>query len=194
VIGLRTPALRDRAEDLTELAHALLHRMCDEAGHAAPALSNAALRWLQARELPGNARELENLLQRALALSSGGMPQPSDFGDGDGSEDDFGDTAPDTLPAELDAPPSDGTPRFIPLPGHDAGEEPALPADLQTYLDDQERRVLEQALQASGYNRTAAAARLGLNLRQIRYRIQRLGIVMPGTTAAGDGDGDPPDG
>uniref|UniRef100_UPI001BB219D1 helix-turn-helix domain-containing protein n=1 Tax=Hydrogenophaga sp. 2FB TaxID=2502187 RepID=UPI001BB219D1 len=54
-----------------------------------------------------------------------------------------------------------------------------IPTDLQTYLDDQERQVLLKALRESDFNRTAAAARLGLNLRQMRYRIQRLGISMP---------------
>jgi two-component system response regulator PilR (NtrC family) len=50
---------------------------------------------------------------------------------------------------------------------------------LQQYLDEQERQVLLRALQETQFNRTAAAARLGLNLRQIRYRIQRLGIASP---------------
>ncbi len=59
-----------------------------------------------------------------------------------------------------------------------------IPSDLQQYLDEQERQVLLRALQECQYNRTAAAARLGLNLRQIRYRIQRLGIVVPGSDDA----------
>ena len=54
-----------------------------------------------------------------------------------------------------------------------------IPDDLQSYLDEQERQVLLMALKECDYNRTAAANRLGLNLRQIRYRIQRLGITMP---------------
>jgi two-component system response regulator PilR (NtrC family) len=54
-----------------------------------------------------------------------------------------------------------------------------VPSDLQFYLDQQERDILVRALRESGFNRTAAAARLGLSLRQIRYRIARLGIAMP---------------
>jgi two-component system response regulator PilR (NtrC family) len=173
VIGLRTPALRDRPEDLPELAHALLVRLCDEAGQPVPELTPEALQWLQARELPGNVRELENLLQRALALSSGQVLRPGDFGEG-------GDTQPDTLRDPLLATDSG----FV----ESAETGSPLPADLQSYLDEQERRVLVQALQACGYNRTAAAARLGLNLRQIRYRIQRLGIVLPGAVGAADGE------
>ena len=174
VIGLRTPALRDRNEDLPELAQALLMRLCEEAGQPVPELSVEALAWLQSRELPGNVRELENLLQRALALSSGPVLYPADFGEG-------GDTQPDTLRDPLPSPDT--------MSGEPIDTEADLPDDLQSFLDEQERRVLLQALQECGYNRTAAAARLGLNLRQIRYRIQRLGIVMPGATGAAEGEG-----
>ncbi len=54
-----------------------------------------------------------------------------------------------------------------------------LPDDLQRHLDQQEREILVKALQETGFNRTAAAARLGLSLRQIRYRIARLNIEVP---------------
>ena len=54
-----------------------------------------------------------------------------------------------------------------------------MPSDLQGYLDEQERQILIRALQETGFNRTAAATRLGLSLRQIRYRIARLGIATP---------------
>ena len=59
-----------------------------------------------------------------------------------------------------------------------------LPSDLQAHLDGLERDILVQALQEAGFNRTAAAARLGLSLRQIRYRIARLNIDMPGGEAS----------
>ena len=58
-----------------------------------------------------------------------------------------------------------------------------VPQDLQAYLDQQEREILVKALQETGFNRTAAAQRLGLSLRQIRYRIARLAITMPGGVA-----------
>lgn len=70
----------------------------------------------------------------------------------------------------------------------EAKPAPAVPSDLQSYLDQQEREILVRALQESGFNRTAAAARLGLSLRQIRYRIARLGIATPsGDEASGNG-------
>jgi two-component system response regulator PilR (NtrC family) len=169
VIELRTPALRERREDLPELARALLARICRESGQRAPALSDAALDWLQTRELPGNVRELENLLQRALALSAGPALQPDDFGD--------------TEPAAVTTPVTSSTGADSAAPDSPRAEpgsaEPSLPGDLQAYLDEQERQVLLMALKETDFNRTAAAARLGLNLRQMRYRIQRLGIAMP---------------
>ncbi|MCY1541740.1 Nif-specific regulatory protein [compost metagenome] len=110
-------------------------------------------------------RELENLLQRALALSSGSQLEPEDFGDTDDSDE--VPTQPDQLPDSVLAAAAAAT---VP-------EE--IPADLQSYLDEQEKQVLLKALRECDFNRTAAAARLGLNLRQMRYRIQRLGIAMP---------------
>ena len=89
-------------------------------------------------------------------------------------------------------------PRFAPVPAPAPAPAPwpatqeiaeghsPLPADLQSWLDEQERIVLVRALQETGFNRTAAAARLGLNLRQIRYRMARLNINPPGSSGEGD--------
>jgi two-component system response regulator PilR (NtrC family) len=136
-----------------------------------PALSGQALDWLKARDLPGNVRELENLLQRALALSSGNALEPEDFGDTDDSDEIP--TQPDQLPDSVMA----ATVAAV----HRPNVPDEIPADLQSYLDEQEKQVLLKALRECDFNRTAAAARLGLNLRQMRYRIQRLGIAMPST-------------
>ncbi len=62
----------------------------------------------------------------------------------------------------------------------------ALPENLQDFLDQQERNILTKVLQETGFNRTAAAGRLGLSLRQMRYRIARLGIATPGADDASD--------
>jgi two-component system response regulator PilR (NtrC family) len=64
-----------------------------------------------------------------------------------------------------------------------------MPSDLQGWLDEQEREILVRALQETGFNRTAAAQRLGLSLRQIRYRIARLNIAVPGGEEPNDGAG-----
>ncbi|MFA6615444.1 MAG: helix-turn-helix domain-containing protein, partial [Hydrogenophaga sp.] len=87
-------------------------------------------------------------------------------------------------PSAADEPPA-GTPT-PPAANQAPSDDPPteapddIPTDLQSYLDEQERQVLVRALREADFNRTAAAQRLGLNLRQMRYRIQRLGIVMPG--------------
>src|SRR5205085_2666302 len=78
--------------------------------------------------------------------------------------------APPAAAVEPAAPPTPATPAALPMP-----------SDLQAYLDQQEREILVQALHATGFNRTAAAQRLGLSLRQIRYRIARLAIGTPGS-------------
>ena len=71
-------------------------------------------------------------------------------------------------------------------PGSPTGAPDALPSDLQGWLDQQERDILIRALQACNYNRTATAARLGISLRQIRYRIDRLSIPLPQSGEAAD--------
>ena len=161
VIEILVPPLRERREDLQALCEALLARIAHETGMTPPALSPQVLEQLHAHPLPGNVRELENLLHRALALSDGTQLQV-----------DFTPTAATPLPAaEPAAPP----------PGAQAAAQATVPNDLQAYLDQQEREILVQALRESNFNRTAAAQRLGLSLRQIRYRIARLAIATPGS-------------
>jgi two-component system response regulator PilR (NtrC family) len=178
VIEIAVPALRDRREDLPALCAALLARIAHDAGMEVPVLSRAVIGSLAAHPLQGNVRELENLLHRAVALN-----------DGEELHIDFEasgvmpfERASDFAPMELIAPPPPPPP-FAPqfevtAPGP-LELPPAVPPDLQTYLDQQEREILVRALRESGFNRTAAAARLGLSLRQIRYRIARLGIGVP---------------
>ncbi|WP_219216152.1 sigma-54-dependent transcriptional regulator [Variovorax boronicumulans] len=174
VIEIAVPALRDRREDLPLLCAALLARIARDAGMSVPMLSPEVVARLTAHPLQGNVRELENLLHRAVALN-----------DGDELHLDFeaSDAAPLERPAAAELPAA-ARPQAAP-----AAVPPAVPPDLQTYLDQQEREILVRALRESGFNRTAAAARLGLSLRQIRYRIARLGISTPGgedTAGAGD--------
>ena len=166
VIEVRMPALRERREDLPQLVQALLRRICTESGQHLPLVDPLAQDWLNHHPLPGNVRELENLLHRALALCDGQIITLNDLSDGAG---DWNDTpAPDAPPAASE--------EVLP---ESAGPPAAAPSDLQAFLDQQEREVLVRALREANYNRTLAATRLGLNLRQIRYRIQRLHIPMP---------------
>jgi two-component system, NtrC family, response regulator PilR len=159
VIVIGIPPLRERLEDLPELCEALLARICKESGFRVPDLPEAILAQLRAHAFNGNVRELENMLHRAVALGEGGE-------------------------LHLDNPQT----AKLPVPSSAAVTAPvvqALPDNLQDYLDAQERDILCRVLQDTRYNRTAAASRLGMSLRQIRYRIARLSIAMP--------DGDTPD-
>ena len=170
VIEIAVPALRDRREDLPALCAALLARIAHDAGMAIPVLSPSVIDKLAAHPLQGNVRELENLLHRAVALNDGSELH-LDF-------EASGMTPLERAPAE--PAPVQAAPMAAPPPPRPRAETPiAVPPDLQTYLDQQEREILVRALRESGFNRTAAAARLGLSLRQIRYRIARLGISTP---------------
>ncbi|KQP14171.1 sigma-54 dependent transcriptional regulator [Pseudorhodoferax sp. Leaf267] len=154
VIEIVVPPLRERREDLPALCQALLARIAHESGMPVPPPSPALLHELQHHPLAGNVRELENLLHRAVAMSEG-----------------------DELDADFAS--SDGMP-LQDAPGADAPPPPGgTPSDLQAYLDQQEREILTRVLHETGFNRTATAARLGLSLRQIRYRIARLNIAAP---------------
>ncbi len=192
VIEIVVPPLRERREDLPALCAALLARIAQESGLSVPKLSEQLLQQLQAHELVGNVRELENLLHRAMALSNGEELQvdlaPTQV------------AAPTSLmpsalaPASSSEPPSTAAVKDMETgPGdHGWGEPPApedaLPGDLQAYLDRIERAILVRALAETGFNRTATAAKLGLSQRQIRYRIARLNISMPqdGRNARGE--------
>jgi two-component system response regulator PilR (NtrC family) len=167
VIQIRVPPLRERIEDLALIAERVLERIARDAGVSpAPQLSPAALAQLQRYAFPGNVRELENLLHRALALSGGEQIAADDLGLPDALLDDSQLGALDVLE----------TPAGLPG-GMEADRiEPDLPPDLAAYLDEVERSMLLRALARHRFNRTAAGAALGLSLRQMRYRMARLGV------------------
>ena len=158
VIELAIPPLRERREDLPALCDALLLRIAHESGIAVPKLSTVMLAQLALEPLPGNVRELENLLHRAVALSDGDELQME----------------PSGQPSRLRE-----TAVINPISACEPDDLTTLPSDLQGHLDHQEREILIQALRDAGFNRTAAATRLGLSLRQMRYRIARLNIDTP---------------
>jgi len=168
VIQIRVPPLRERLEDLGLIGARVLARIAQDAGVSpTPRLTAAALQRLSRYAFPGNVRELENLLHRALALAGGEWIDTEDLG------------LPETLLDE-DRSESQLAALDAPLAAEPGGEGPSLtqelPSDLARYLDEVERAILLRALELHRFNRTAAAASLGLSLRQIRYRMARLAI------------------
>ena len=172
VIQLRMPPLRERIDDLRAICAAVLQRIARDAGVAVPPrLSPEAMARLADYAFPGNVRELENLLHRAVTLASGDLIGADDLGIAPdaGADNDW--QAPDApLPAAAAAPAAPG-PTALP-------EQAPLPTDLVAYLDQVERDVLLRALERYRFNRTAAGQSLGLSLRQMRYRMARLGINL----------------
>ena len=173
VIEVVIPPLRERREDLPALCRALLARIAQESGISAPTLTDATVAAIAEHPLTGNVRELENLLHRAVAL-----------GDGDELHVDSAVTTavePHAVSAIPSTPVTASSSSGLP-------EQESVPRDLQAWLDQQERSILVRALQENHFNRTATAARLGISLRQIRYRIARLNITAPGDS---QGDHEP---
>ena len=145
VIELRMPALREIATDIPELARGIVSRLAAQAGASPPELSNEALAALERHAFPGNVRELENMLERAMALSAGGKIDAADL---------------------QMAPASAAGPRAA----------PASSVPLEQRMDDVERRMVVDALEQTGHDPAAAAAKLGISLRGLQLRLARLGI------------------
>jgi two-component system response regulator PilR (NtrC family) len=168
VIDVRVPPLRDRLEDVPRLAATILQRIAERTGAAAARLSPAAIAALQAYRFPGNVRELENILERAVALAQDDVLMADDLVL-PGSEVDL---AIDAEPVPAD----DAGPVASEAPAAQFSVVDGVPTSLPSYLDSLEREAIRRALERTRYNRTAAAQLLGITFRQLRYRMQRLAI------------------
>jgi two-component system response regulator PilR (NtrC family) len=180
VIRITVPPLRERMEDLAPICDALLSRIAREAGVSpAPVLAMDARARLTHYAFPGNVRELENLLHRAVAMAMDDVIVAQDLGLPDAA-----------LTAAAQDAEREGV-AVLAMPTALADHAP-LPTDLAAHLDDVERGILVRALAAHGFNRTAAGASMGLSLRQMRYRMARLGITEDepsGPSSAGNDTG-----
>jgi two-component system response regulator PilR (NtrC family) len=163
VIRIGVPALRERMADLPAICDAVLERIAGEAQVTpVPRLTPDAMVHLMRYAFPGNVRELENLLHRALALAAGPDIERTDLALPEG--------------AWCEGPGDSSAMPLAEVPASAMPAEPALPGDLAAYLDAVERDILVRALERHRYNRTAAGASMGLSLRQMRYRMARLGV------------------
>ena len=154
VVDLTMPPLRECREDIPLVAAHILERLAAQNGVTPPRLSPSALEELMRYDFPGNVRELENILERALALS------PAE------------ELGPEALALHRIAPEEEEEDSAPSQPMAQQQVDAPLPA----YLDRLEREAILQALGKTGFNRTAAARLLGITFRQLRYRMQRLGI------------------
>ncbi|SFR86534.1 two-component system, NtrC family, response regulator PilR [Marinobacter daqiaonensis] len=156
VIELSVPPLRERIEDIPILASHILERIAREYDCPPARLSPGALAYLKGYGFPGNVRELENILERAFTLCDSEVIDTDDLHIG---------TAPVDLPAERG--------------GQDANTGTAVPdgeMNLEDFLENIERQAIEKALEATRWNKTAAAKRLGISFRALRYRLKKLGM------------------
>jgi two-component system response regulator PilR (NtrC family) len=161
VIDLYVPTLRERKEDLPALVNTILGRLAAEEGSDKVGIEQDALDALQEYNFPGNVRELENMLERAKALSDTGVISAEDL--------QFSNMAPRNPEArERASDRENGALGGVRL-------EEAY-GDLEGYLDDIERQILSAALEECRWNKTATAKKLGVSFRSLRYRLKKLGL------------------
>ena len=164
VIEVQVPSLRERAGDIPDLSTVLLQKIAMEYQLPAATLSSQAVNALKNHSFPGNVRELENILERAFALCEGSQIELSDLNLGNtihSNKNSSGSTAPES--AEM-VEPFDGEQSSVSLEG---------------YLADIEKKAILKALEETRWNRTAAAKKLGISFRALRYRLQKLGLDQP---------------
>jgi two-component system response regulator PilR (NtrC family) len=148
VIEMRVPALRERLDDVPQLVDVMLDRLAKEIGVSRPEMSDEAMEKLLSYAYPGNVRELENILERAVTLCSDDRIEPGDIQLKQG--------------AGMELP--------------EVSEEASGADGLEGQLEHIERAAIVKALEQTRYNKTKAAELLGMTFRQLRYRVKKLGI------------------
>jgi two-component system response regulator PilR (NtrC family) len=175
VIELPMPSLRERPEDIPELTDQILERLAGAYGGEKPEVSTAAMDELAEYPFPGNVRELENVLERAYTLCEGNRIESGDLQLGsaqltndrlDSDDDDAQDSAG---PARARTVPTDGSASF-------EGLTLAPGQSLEDLLEQIERQLINDALEANRWNKTAAAKDLGITFRALRYRLKKLDL------------------
>lgn len=166
VIEVQVPSLRDRADDIPELTVVLLQKIATEYQLPAPALSGLALNALKSYSFPGNVRELENILERAFTLCEGEQIELSDL------------KLNEIQSSRADSH-SDHKAQLLDSSKIESYDSESSSVSLETYLSDIEKKAILTALEETRWNRTAAAKKLGISFRALRYRLQKLGLDQP---------------
>lgn len=185
VIEINLPPLRDRGQDILLLANNFIDQICQDWNITKPTLSPAVKQVLLNYSFPGNVRELNNILERALTLSDGHeiLPESLQINPEHGAAY-LSPLSPAVNPTtshipelthvvEKDAPASTST--------GTAKSPQGLPAEgLETYMENIEKQLILQALESSFWNRTVAAKKLGMTFRSLRYRLKKFGLDSEG--------------
>jgi two-component system, NtrC family, response regulator PilR len=174
VIELDVPPLRERAGDLPLLCDAILKRLAHAMKRRAPTLSTESVEALEHYGFPGNVRELENVLERALAMADSDAISVHDLRlptqSGSAAAHAAASTpAAHTQPAAAAAAPAAVDPRTL-------NPRDTSTSGLPSYIEEIERNAIQQALQEHRYNKTKTAAALGITFRALRYKLKKLGI------------------
>ncbi|MEW9572679.1 sigma-54-dependent transcriptional regulator [Rhodanobacter sp. Si-c] len=161
VIELRVPPLRERRGDVPLLADFILQGLARKGGGQPSRLLPEARQALESYDFPGNVRELENILERATAMCDGEHIDASDL------------MLPQRMPRTEAAPAPSGqqATAAAPSPASATGD-----GGLDDYISNLERGAIVKALEESRYNKTAAAKKLGITFRALRYKLKKLGI------------------
>jgi two-component system response regulator PilR (NtrC family) len=179
VIELGLPPLRERLDDLAPLVGGILQRL---AGAGQATLGAGVLDALRAYSFPGNVRELENVLERALAFANDGVIEVGDLSlkAARPIEPARAELAPPAVMPPVAVAPAAPIAPVAPTVSAPPGVGPAeLPGNLPEYLEQVERDIIGRALQQTQFNRTQAASLLGISVRQLRYQMQKLDISAP---------------
>jgi two-component system response regulator PilR (NtrC family) len=163
VIQLKVPSLRERSEDIPLLADFFINKISKEWGIGKPSLSDDALKALNNYAFPGNVRELENSLERAITLCDNGKIAIEHLQLPNGSSGTLNNSASAGTPSELIAQRS-------------SNEQLPPGVALEDHLSDIEKQAILKALDETKWNRTAAAKKLGMSFRSLRYRLKKLGL------------------
>ena len=201
VIELTMPPLRERDGDIAILSRHLLAKLARDSGYPQAQLTPKALRKLENYDFPGNVRELENILERALTFVEGNMIEAEDIHVNENRLPAHNEPAAAPQPVHAYQPPPQPypyppqQPAYAPPPHYPHRDEDSapypqeaatytppprsaaqLPDDLEDYMQTMEKNLLLKALEDCNYNKTKAAEKLGISFRAMRYKLKKLGI------------------